>query len=423
MRLRCASIRSAAMIALATVISGRGAAARAQAASQDAPFARTGAALARADVPGAEAAARIVLASDNVIEHRRSALDGLANLAWRVHRDTVAADAFVRRSLALPGGGAAALIQRARGELAFENYRAAAAAAKEALATATSTADRVQALALEARAVIAPALTGNTDPEELATVLGQLVLAGRETPGEIATARELVTAAAIARDGSALLAGWRSYYLALTNGGGTNVLSGPRDALERDLPHWTFSTDSRPLRRAIVVALADSRFFEPAAYLAAQPFPDGSTLAATDARAREIVAYAGFLRAARRLTDEFYRLTALHTGNESSWRDSLADAARATWPQLVWVGEPPRFTFDRFEEVAGHRFGLVLRFGSTGGFHDAHIGHAVADERHSVTQWGRTSAFHFVQLDQMVSNGFLSWFWDGHGADGGWNNR
>ena len=39
-----------------------------------------------------------------------------------------------------------------------------------------------------------------------------------------------------------------------------------------------------------------------------------------------------------------------------------------------------------------------------------------------MTQWGHTSAFHFVQLDRMVSNGFLSWFWDGQGADSGWNN-
>ena len=365
-------IRSAAVIAIATLAGAHAAVARAQTASRDTPYAQTRAALARADVPGAEAAARAVLASDTVIEHRRNALSALANLAWRVHPDTVAADAFVRQSLALTGARAAALTERARAESAFGNYGAAAADAREALATATSTADRIRALALEARAVIAPALIGNADREQLVTVLGQLVLAARETPGEISSARELVTAAAIAQDGPALLAGWRSYYLALTNGGGTNVLAAPRDALERALPHWNRSTDSRPLRRTIVVALADSRFFEPAAYLARQPFPDGSTLAATDARAREIVAYEGFLNAARHATDEFYRLTALHTANESAWRDNLTDAARAAWPQLVWAGEPPRFTFNRFEAEARRRFGLVLRFGSTGNFHDAH---------------------------------------------------
>ena len=143
----------------------------------------------------------------------------------------------------------------------------------------------------------------------------------------------------------------------------------------------------------------------------------------TDARSKEIVAYQTFLVDAGRITDEFYRRTALHSQNTKAWSDSVVAAALHGWPNFAWPRKPPAFTWDAFIKEAGRRFGAITTgFGVTGGFSDMHYGHTVSDGRHTVTQYGHTSAFRFVQLDEMVSNGFLSWFWDGSSADGGWQN-
>lgn len=395
-------------------------------AGQEVPFARLQSALDGARVADAESSALLVLAQDTVSAHRRDALLALANLAWRIHGDTAAADSYLRTALTLPlpDARSAALLQRARGRLALGDYAGAEQDARAAAAAAVTLRDRLRALAVVGRAVTEPALANATapvEPERLSPLLAQLMAGVEAAPGDVSVARELVAAAAIARDGPALLAGWHSYYLTYTGGASAGVLGPAGDTLRRVLPTWSPGTDGRAARRSIVLALAGSRFFVPAGYLARLPLPDGSTLAATDPRLREIVDYADYLRRAQLATNDYYRLTALHAANEPAWRDSLDQAARWLWVRFAWSGAVPTFTPAAFAAEAGRRFGLALRFGVTAGYQDAHIGHTLSDAPHTVRQWGHTAAFHFVQLDQMVSNGFLSWFWDGNGADGGWN--
>jgi hypothetical protein len=393
--------------------------------AQEAPLARTRAAFARADVAGTESAAKEVLATDTAAEHRREALVLLANLARHVRRDSAGANEYLRQALALPlpVRRAGLLAESARCKLSFGDLAGAADDARAALDAAWTMAVRTRARVVLSEATLALLDAGRADAGRLKTLIAELGDGVREAPGETSGAWQLVLAAARAHDGPALLAGWRSYYLMSTNGGATNVLAGPRDALERLLPRWSAASADTATQRAIVYALADSRMFEPAARLAGERRTDGTTLAATDAQARDIVAWARFIADARRATDDFYRQTALKSAHESAWRDSVTAAARAAWLAFTWPAEPPRFDFDAFREEVERRFGAITPgFGSTGGFADLHFGHSVDDERHAVTQYGHTAAFRFVQLDAMISNGFLSWFWDGASVDGGWQN-
>jgi hypothetical protein len=236
------------------------------------------------------------------------------------------------------------------------------------------------------------------------------------------TAGHLVEIAAGARDGPALLEGWQSYYSLLTDGGRTSVLASARDTLLRLLPGWTHSTDTRARRLGIVHALAGSRFFSVAAYLARVPLSDGSILAHTDVQTRKIVAYADFLEQVRRTTDEYYRLLALDRADRTSWQQALDSAERALWPYLVSTSRASDFSNAAFEKEAERQFGLIINVLPTAGFPNAHIGHIVEDERHRVTQWGHSADFRFIELDQLVSNGFTSWFGDGRLADGGFTN-
>lgn len=58
--------------------------------------------------------------------------------------------------------------------------------------------------------------------------------------------------------------------------------------------------------------------------------------------------------------------------------------------------------------------------GETSGYPSWHAGHLVQDERRSVDQYGRHGEVRFVVIDNMISNGFESWLWDGRAAAGGW---
>ena len=48
------------------------------------------------------------------------------------------------------------------------------------------------------------------------------------------------------------------------------------------------------------------------------------------------------------------------------------------------------------------------------------MGHRVVDKTRTVKQYGHRAQLRFVALDNMVSNGFQSWAWEGNSQHGGW---
>lgn len=80
--------------------------------------------------------------------------------------------------------------------------------------------------------------------------------------------------------------------------------------------------------------------------------------------------------------------------------------------------------------LTGHRDAAILETfgifgtdpGETDGFPSIHVGRLVQDERMRVSQYGRSGEVRFVVVDNMISNGFEGWLWDGWGQTGGWSN-
>ena len=66
-------------------------------------------------------------------------------------------------------------------------------------------------------------------------------------------------------------------------------------------------------------------------------------------------------------------------------------------------------------------YGLHWMIGATGGVASVHMGHVVDDTRYKVDQFGRQGDLAFLSIDNMVSNGYQSWLWDGIAATGGWS--
>jgi hypothetical protein len=381
-------------------------------------------ALSSGQVSLAEDAFRRVIASDTIVADEVEANIALANVAWRIHRDTAMASARLHQAEVLEPRGTSAFLERSRMEHAMHADSSSLAAGLEALSNARGQSARLAAELAIAASRVEPLIGSAKSPRErrdaLAAEMPRLRTLVRGAPGDPRAARLLILAAALSGDGPALLDGWRSYYLVgITDTTGVPLASAHTE-LKRAVQGWTGDpTDSAVA--GIVLALAHARLFEAAAAVATAPTGNNARLATSDPRVAEAVAYERFLQQVQRITDEFYRQTAIGHKNESSWRDSLASEERALWPSLQWPNSPPPFREDRFLAEIGRRFGALMRFSTTASFTDFHFGHVVAEETRDVEQYGHRERLRFIALDEMVSNGFLSWLWDGRSATGGWN--
>lgn len=72
------------------------------------------------------------------------------------------------------------------------------------------------------------------------------------------------------------------------------------------------------------------------------------------------------------------------------------------------------------DSVLRGAYGLTGQAGNTDGYASVHYGHIVQDERRVIEQYGHRAEIAFLALDNMISNGFNSWLWDGSAEAGGW---
>lgn len=68
-------------------------------------------------------------------------------------------------------------------------------------------------------------------------------------------------------------------------------------------------------------------------------------------------------------------------------------------------------------------YGLVGSVGMTNGYPSIHLGHVIENRDEQVTQYGHSAKIHFMAIDNMISNGFTSWLWDGSAMVGGWQSN
>jgi hypothetical protein len=394
----------------------------------DPPFVRAERAFMQHQLAAAERAYRDVLASDTVEEHRIEAAATLANLAWRVHRDTAAANRWLAR-IPLPRGRFATVRERVLMRLEFNDAAGARIAARSAEQAAVTDSERREAVTLRARAAVEPALRARlagqpvaaADSAALEAAVAELVPTVLHGPGMLEPARLLLHGAILTENGAAALAGWRSYYLVGTGESAAAPLAEPRRALDSLLPRLTAGHETPAERVAIVQALGRSRWFASAAALALAP-ATGDVGGDAPARVHELIAYARFVGDVERITNDFYRATLLGRSDSVAWRTALIYRGARLWPRLAWDDTPPPYTIAALADELARRFGAIVNLGTTAGYPDLHYGHSVLDAQREVLQYGRAARVRFVALDGIVSNGFQSWAWNGRAGHGGWAN-
>ncbi len=337
---------------------------------------------------------------------------GLARIQWLVDRNAPAAladldkargsgeslcrldlyDARVLREAERPKEAAALAKARApecRGAIQTAQIQAEVVKADLAIAAASSGDERRQALA-EARALLdgLPALI-KLAPD---------------------AARQRLEVALMTSDASSALEAWRSYFW-LTDHNAPQSFKAD-DAVvaavfSRALGPAPALADEIALERLLVRGgfLTETRRFD--------ALRDVAGRAAKDPAYKPVAVYFALRKRFDDATLAFNRSYARGHGDQAAYEAEaehiLSDAAKS-----LRDGDA--------KTVLGDDLGLLWMSGRTGGVASVHIGHKVEDTRYHVQQYGRQGEVRFISIDNLASNGYQSWLWDGLGQTGGWSN-
>ena len=130
-----------------------------------------------------------------------------------------------------------------------------------------------------------------------------------------------------------------------------------------------------------------------------------------------IAAYFRFYDAAERMTLHHYRSVAHGKDSAETYKTEITklidQAAAKLASQFHTANSSSR-------DVLRRAWGLHFTVGLTGGYMSLHLGHVIENTRESVAQHGRTGVVERIVLENMLSNGYESWLWDGWAQAGGW---
>jgi hypothetical protein len=369
-------------------------------------------------------------------EDKAKAAQMLAIQDWKFFREYDAALARIKQAIAL--GVNQSVTWQALSRIARENgaYSEARDAAIKAIEAAKSESQKRDSQILLAHGIHDQAINSlSHDKEPGRDLLNEAhhILTGvlTEEPGHPAASKLLLGISLLRRDGPTALNAWRYFFFIPANQTPAGLLNEPGKVLNRILPKWRGQTLSPKERETLVLALAQSRFFEYALVAASNLTAKDDYKIKHHPDIQEVVLYADFIKSLKNTTDEYYRQIAINKSSrkisrlEKSYRNSLWREAELFWNQLPFTGKRPRFEQQSFISEISNRFGTEMRLGAGGNYSGLvlFMGHSIVDDTVEVEQYGRKAKFRLIVLESMVSNGYSGWFWDGRSAPGGWGTE
>ena len=119
-----------------------------------------------------------------------------------------------------------------------------------------------------------------------------------------------------------------------------------------------------------------------------------------------------------KLTAEILRVNRefAHGRKDDKALETAAKSATASLMKAAGATGDPQIALLKY-------YGLVGTVGLTNGYPSIHLGHVVENRDEQVTQYGHSAKIHFTAIDNMISNGFTSWLWDGSAMVGGWQSN
>ena len=210
------------------------------------------------------------------------------------------------------------------------------------------------------------------------------------------------------RDAAAAFAAWRDYFW-LVDTDAPQALAAVRGRVETIFEQGLSAVAPVAARLALADMLVRVGFTEDAhAFAVASGLPAQSADMPAWRRLAAFFVFHDQVRAAALRANR-----EMASGGRAQWYEAEIGAARDRLMQDAGLSGDPVAAL-----AAG--FGVFGSLGETGGYPSLHAGHLVQDEEIQVEQYGRHGAFPFRVIDNMLSNGFQSWLWDGWAQTGGW---
>jgi hypothetical protein len=357
-------------------------------------------------------------ARDSSVRRRAAAERMLGLIDWRFYKEDGRARLHFGNALATQTDTPATLIELARLSTSERRYAQAFDFANRARVSAIDDVGRRGAILQMGSAVSESALSALLDDdvgEKFDSTAASIAVRAlstlvRATPGRGEESREMLLAALAAGDGVAAATAVHSYYLVdVGEPSMRTVIPATVAELERALPSWQGRETPPAIRTRVAALFARARLIDAAALVAPPNV--------------EIVTYARYCRKMAREAEDYYRRALTGQVRSDELTRAYIHATRDLWPRLTWKGKPPEFYPAGADAELERRFGTIIQLGITGGFYDMHIGHVVAAEQRTVTQYGREARVTFIVIDGIVTNGLQSWAWDDAGGHGGWQRR
>jgi hypothetical protein len=345
---------------------------------------------------------------------RASAGRGLARIEWLIDRQGDAALATLDKALA---SGAdlcptAALEVRYLGEM--DQPQRGAAKAAELKSDCPGAAQGDLFAIGRAKDELAWA-AGAADPGSRRTALdhARATLDGLSSLGALApaTARLRLELALQTADPKAALDAWRGFYWLTDRNAPASF------GLSDDAVAQAFAAALGPRPTVADEVTLEHLLIRAGFYDAAKRFAGTrklATRAANDPAYRPVAAYFSFRQRFDDTTLAFNRAYARGHGDEKAYAAAVT-ALFADTAAKVGGGDPEKALHDAF--------GLHWMEGQTGGVESVHMGHVVEDAPYQVVQYGRHGTVRFISIDNMISNGYQSWLWDGLAQTGGWSEN
>lgn len=362
--------------------------------------------------------AAVIASPEASADQRVAAHRALARYDWKFERDLEAALGHLDQALRAAQTGASALYtQRGWVQLEAGRVTQASADAERSIATAETSTEQNEANLLFARCAVASAggheRLSAEQRHRLITALARLDDVLEQQPGRSDAAETLMDLGLRLDDGRIVLRAFMSYFLFADTVSVSTTMRKPHAVLRRLANTWRGKPLGEAQKKQLIAALAQARFYAPAADVA-------RTLRATVPALRPLLAYDAFLKAVTEVNGEYYPRIARGLRD---YQDTYDAAIEVPVRQLLRsLGEPAvsdrRALFDQLFRVIRARFGAEGYLGTTMNFYGMLAGHSVVDEQRQVAQYGYAGAFRYVAIDRMISRDFTSWY--GTTNVGGW---
>jgi len=130
-----------------------------------------------------------------------------------------------------------------------------------------------------------------------------------------------------------------------------------------------------------------------------------------------IEGYFLFRHAVDRLTLKHYRRVAQGNDDARAYETEITKLIDQTAAKLAAQVDTNNASA---KDVLRRVWGLHFTVGLTGGYMSLHLGHVIENTQENIAQHGRTGAVERIVLENMLSNGYETWLWDGWAQAGGW---